>query len=74
VIALVAAVVILAAVTGLILLAIVIASVRREDRASRLPVEASGPITAVARRITGLHVRTTTRAVTGGRTAKTARR
>lgn len=58
-IAFLAVAVAIAILTGLIVLALVVAAVRGEDRALRLPVEAPGPITALARRIVGLHVRRT---------------
>ena len=43
---------------GLAILVLAVTAVRRED-ADRLPVEARGPVTALARRVLGLHVRRT---------------
>jgi hypothetical protein len=58
-IAILAVAITLAILAGLIVLALVVAAVRREDGALRLPVEAPGPVTALARHIVGLHVRRT---------------
>jgi hypothetical protein len=74
VIALLTAVVTLIFIAGLTFLVLVIAAVRREDRASRLPVEAPGRVTAIGRRVAGLHVRRTAGNVPGRRGNRTARR
>jgi hypothetical protein len=58
VIAVIAVAVTLTTGAGLAILVLVVAAVRRED-ADRLPVEARGPVTALARRVLGLHVRRT---------------
>jgi hypothetical protein len=58
-IAITLAVVTVTAMAGLTVFLLVVAAVRREERAARLPVEAPGPVTATARRIAGLHVRRT---------------
>jgi hypothetical protein len=49
----------LAAVTGLMIFALVVTGVRLESRATRLPVESPGPLTALVRCVLGLHVRRT---------------
>ena len=63
-----------ATATGLVVLVLVVAAVRREDRTPHLPVEAPGPVTALARRVLGLHVRRTHADVTDLRHGMTARR
>ena len=57
-----------------VVLALVVAAVRREDRTPHLPVEAPGPVTALARRVLGLHVRRTHADVTDLRHGMSARR
>jgi hypothetical protein len=66
--------VMLAAVAGLIVLVLVVAAVQRENHATRLPVEAPGPLTALARRVLGLHVRRTPIDVPDLRPGKPTRR
>jgi hypothetical protein len=73
-IALLALAVSLAAVAGLTVLVLVVAAVRRENHATRLSVEAPGPLTALARRILGLHVRRTPIDVPDLRPGKPTRR
>ena len=49
-------VVTIVAIAGLIVLVLVITAVKGEDCATRLPVEAPGPVTAFVRRVLGMHV------------------
>lgn len=73
-IALIVAIVIVVGAAGLTVFGLVVAAVRREDRAARLPVEAPGSMTATARRVAGLHVRRTTAHVPALPDSKPARR
>jgi hypothetical protein len=74
VIAITAAVVALAGVTVLTMFALVVVAVRREDHATRLPVEAPGPMTAAVRRLAGLHVHRATARASATRDGEPAHR
>jgi hypothetical protein len=53
------------AVTGI--LGVVTVAIRQEDRNPTLTSQAPGTVTRAGRRLTGLHVRTSSRTTTGGR-------